>query len=523
MTGLTRLTIYGAHTLLSRGETSSVELTQAVLDRILAVDNDVEAYLTLAPDLALEQAAEADQRRAAGEDHALLGVPLAIKDVICVEGLPTTCGSRILQNYVPPFSATVVEKLRSAGAVILGKTNTDEFAMGSSTENSAYFTTHNPWDLSRVPGGSSGGSAAAVAAGMAFGALGSDTGGSVRQPAALCGVVGIKPTYGRVSRWGLVAFASSLDQIGCFARNVTDLAILLGTMAGYDPRESTSSNVPVPDYVASLTGDVSGLRIGVPREYMTGGMQPEVEAAVRAAIATLADLGAEVVDVSLPHTEYALPVYYLIAPAEASANLARYDGMRYGLSLTTDDLWDSYRQTRGQGFGPEVKRRIMLGTYALSSGYYDAYYLKAGKVRTLIRRDFDQALDRCDVLLAPTTPTTAFEIGKNVHDPLQMYLQDVYTLALSLAGLPGLSLPCGFDAGGLPIGLQIMGGAFDEATVLRVAHAYEKATDWNKRKPLLGQPGHIREPTDHVSISQRLYEGQTIDEIFDRARENWKG
>jgi aspartyl-tRNA(Asn)/glutamyl-tRNA(Gln) amidotransferase subunit A len=479
MTDLASLTISQAQTQMGKGEFSSVELTQAVLDRVLALDNQVKAYLTLA----LEQAAEADRRRAAGKDHPLLGIPLAIKDIICVGGLPNTCGSRILENYVPPFSATVVEKLRAAGAVILGKTNLDEFAMGSSTENSAFFATRNPWDLNRVPGGSSGGSAAAVAADLAFGALGSDTGGSVRQPAALCGIAGIKPTYGRISRWGLVAFASSLDQIGLFARTVADLAALTGTIAGYDRRDSTSVDTPVPDYVAGLTGDVAGLRIGIPREYFVSGIQPEVEAAVRAAIDTLVGLGAEVVDVSLPHTDYALPVYYLIAPAEASANLARYDGLKYGLSLEGQDLWDSYRQTRGQGFGPEVKRRIMLGTYALSAGYYDAYYLKAGKVRTLIRRDFDEALQVCDVLVAPVTPSTAFKIGEKIDDPLQMYLQDVFTMALSLAGLPGLSLPCGFDAGGLPIGLQIMGGAFEEGTILRVAHAYEQATGWHLEKP----------------------------------------
>jgi aspartyl-tRNA(Asn)/glutamyl-tRNA(Gln) amidotransferase subunit A len=487
MKDLAHRTIHDALALLRQGEISAVELTQAILDRIVALDDDVKAYLTLAPEFALEQAAEADRRRAAGEDQPLLGVPLAIKDVICVEGLPTTCGSYILENYVPPFSATVVEHLRAAGAVILGKTNTDEFAMGSSTENSAYFATRNPWDLNRVPGGSSGGSAAAVAAGLAFGALGSDTGGSVRQPAAFCGTVGMKPTYGRVSRWGLVAFASSLDQIGCMARNVPDLALLLGTISGYDSRDSTSLDTPVPDYVAALDGGVQGLRIGVPQEYFVEGMQPEVAAAVRAALVMLADLGAEVVEVSLPHTDYALPVYYLIAPAEASANLARYDGIRYGLSLSSDDLWDSYRQTRGKGFGPEVKRRIMLGTYALSAGYYDAYYLQAGKVRTLIRRDFDQALEQCDVLVAPTTPSTAFKIGEKVDDPLQMYLQDVFTLALSLAGLPGLSLPCGFDADGLPIGLQIMGGALDEVTVLRVAYAYEQATEWHRRSPVVGK------------------------------------
>jgi aspartyl-tRNA(Asn)/glutamyl-tRNA(Gln) amidotransferase subunit A len=485
MTDLVQLALGEAGALLQRREVSSVELTQAVLDRIFDVDNDIKAYLTLAPEVALEQAAEADKRRATGEEGALLGIPLAIKDVISVEGLPTTCGSRILEDYVPPFSATAVERLRYAGAVFLGKTNTDEFAMGSSTENSAFFPTHNPWDLSRVPGGSSGGSAAAVAAGMAFAALGSDTGGSVRQPASYCGIVGMKSSYGRVSRWGLVAFASSLDQIGPFARDVADLSLLLGTIAGYDPRESTSVNAPVPDYAAFLTGDIRGLRIGVPKEYFIDGMQREVEAAVRAAVDTLADLGAEVVDISLPHTDFALPVYYLIAPAEASANLARYDGIRYGLSLKGTDLWDSYRQTREHGFGPEVKRRIMLGTYALSAGYYDAYYLKASQVRTLIRRDFDRALEQCDVLVAPTTPSTAFKIGEKVDDPLQMYLEDIFTLALSLAGLPGLSMPCGFDANGLPIGLQIMGGAFDEATVLRVADAYERATDWHRRRPRL--------------------------------------
>jgi aspartyl-tRNA(Asn)/glutamyl-tRNA(Gln) amidotransferase subunit A len=486
MTNLTDLSIDEARDLLRRRQISSVELTQAMLDQIIALDNEVKAYLTLTPEMALEQAADADRRWAeapADEQPPLLGIPLAIKDVICVEGVPATCGSRILENYLPPFSATAVQNLRRAGGVILGKTNTDEFAMGSSTENSAFFPTHNPWDLSRVPGGSSGGSAAAVAARMAFGALGSDTGGSVRQPAALCGVVGLKPTYGRVSRWGLVAFASSLDQIGCLTRTVADAAVMLVAVAGYDPRDSTSVDVPVPSYAAALTGDVRGLRIGVPREYFIKGMQPEVESAVRAAISTLAGMGAEIVNVSLPHTDHALPVYYLIAPAEASANLARYDGIRYGLSVEGTDLWDSYRETRGQGFGSEVKRRIMLGTYALSAGYYDAYYLKASQVRTLIRRDFDRALANCDVLIAPTTPSSAFRIGEKVDDPLQMYLQDVFTLALSLAGLPGISVPCGFDAGGLPIGLQIMGSAFDEATLLRVAHAYEQATEWHTRRP----------------------------------------
>ena len=491
---LHELTIHEAHRLLLRGEISSVELTQAVLDRVLAVDNEVKAYLCLTPETALEEAQQADAAIAAArrrgrlhELHPLTGIPLAIKDVICVQGVPATCGSRILEDFIPPFQATVIEKLRAAQAVLLGKTNTDEFAMGSSTENSAYVTTRNPWDLTRVPGGSSGGSAAAVAADECLGALGSDTGGSVRQPASLCGVVGLKPTYGRVSRYGLVAFASSLDQIGALAKDVTDAALLLGAIAGYDRRDSTSLNVPVPDYAAALDGDVRGLRIGVPREYFIEGMQPEVELAVRAAVEQLADLGAEVVEVSLPHTEYALPVYYLIAPAEASANLARYDGVKYGYRVADAlDLDDAYRRTRQLGFGAEVKRRIMLGTYALSAGYYDAYYLRAQQVRTLIKRDFDAAFERVDVIACPTSPTTAFRIGEKVDDPLQMYLCDVFTLSMNLAGICGLSVPCGFDAAGLPVGLQIMGPAFGEEMVLRAAYAHEKATEWHERRPPLG-------------------------------------
>ena len=484
------LTIHEAAGMLRRGELSSVALTEAVLDRVVAVDNDVKAYLALTPEAALADAAAADALFTAADDPArlpaLLGIPLAVKDVILVEGVPTTCGSRILEDFMPPYEATVTAKLRAAGAVILGKTNTDEFAMGSSTENSAYFTTHNPWDLSRVPGGSSGGSAAAVAAGECLGALGSDTGGSVRQPAGLCGVVGLKPTYGRVSRYGLVAFASSLDQIGPLARDVTDAALLLNTIAGYDPRDSTSMNVPVPGYRAALTGDVRGLRVGVPREYFIDGMQPQVEQAVRAAIDTLAALGAEVVEISLPNTEHALPVYYLIAPAEASANLARFDGVRYGLRHPdAETMWQGYTMTRGAGFGPEVKRRIMLGTYALSAGYYDAYYLKAQQVRTLLKQDFDQAFQQVDVIACPTSPTTAFKIGEKADDPLSMYLADVFTLSLNLAGNCGLSLPCGFDAAGLPIGLQLIGPAFGEGTILRAAHAYEQATDWHLQRPML--------------------------------------
>ena len=495
---LYELTIHEDQELLRRGEISAVELTQAVIKRIVEVDNQVKAYLTVTPESALKQAREADRRRAAGEDHPLLGIPLAIKDIVCTKGVPTTCGSRILENFIPPYNATVIERLRQGGAVILGKTNLDEFAMGSSTENSGFFPTHNPWDLSRVPGGSSGGSAAAIAAGECLGALGSDTGGSVRQPAALCGVVGLKPTYGRVSRYGLVAFASSLDQIAPFGKDVTDCAIMLQAIAHYDPRDSTSVDVPAPNYAQALVPDIRGMRVGVPKEYFVEGMQPGVEAAVRAAIERIADLGAEVDEVSLPHTEYSLPVYYLIAPAEASANLARYDGVKYGYSHPeVEDVWDAYRQTRQSGFGPEVKRRIMLGTYALSAGYYDAYYLKAQKVRTLIKRDFDEAFRKFDVLVAPTSPTVAFKIGERVDDPLQMYLSDVLTLSLNLAGICGISIPCGFApstssghrearvSASLPVGLQIMGDAFAEEAVLRVAYAYEQATEWHRRKPVL--------------------------------------
>ena len=474
---LYELTIHEAHELLRKGEISSVELTEALIDRIVEVDNQIKAYITLTPELALEQAREADEHIAAWRKdpsnplNPLTGIPLAIKDIICTQGIPTTCASRILEDFVPPYDATVVKHLKALGAVILGKTNMDEFAMGSSTENSAFFPTHNPWDLSRVPGGSSGGSAAAVAADETIYALGTDTGGSIRQPAALCGVVGLKPTYGRVSRYGLVAFASSLDQIGPITKDVTDCALVLNAIARYDPRDSTSVNIPTPDYVSRLSqlNGLEGLKVGVPKEYFIEGMQPEVEEAVRRAIDKLAELGAVVGEVSLPHTKYALPTYYLIATAEASANLARYDGVKYGYSYPeANDIWDAYRQTRQRGFGPEVKRRIMLGTYALSAGYYDAYYLKAQKVRTLIKRDFDRAFERFDVLVAPVSPTVAFKIGEKVDDPLQMYLSDVFTLSLNLAGLCGISIPCGFAHNGseetseLPVGLQIMGPAFGE-------------------------------------------------------------
>ncbi len=485
---LFRLTIHEAAALLRRREVSAVALTQAVLERIYAVDNAVKAYLSLLPEAALERAAAADRVFAAADDPAtlpaLLGIPLAIKDVILVEGAPATCGSKILEDFIPPFEATVTGKLRAAGAVLLGKTNTDEFAMGSSTENSAYVTTRNPWDLGRVPGGSSGGSAAAVAADECLGALGTDTGGSVRQPASLCGVVGLKPTYGRVSRYGLVAFASSLDQIGTLAKDVLDAAILLQAIAGHDPQDSTSVDAPVPDYAAALKGGVKGLRVGVPAEYFIDGMQPEVEQAVRAAIGVLVSLGAELREISLPHTQYALPVYYLIAPAEASANLARYDGVRYGLRHPdAQTMWEGFKLSRGAGFGPEVKRRIMLGTYALSAGYYDAYYLKAQQVRTLLKRDFDLAFQQVDVIAAPVSPTTAFKVGEKANDPLSMYLADVFTLSLNLAGNCGLSVPCGFDGQGLPIGLQLIGPAFGEATILRAAYAYEQATAWRSRRP----------------------------------------
>lgn len=481
----TDLTLTEAQRKLRAGEITAVELTQAHLDRIGALEPALHAFLTVTAERALEAAAQADRRRAAGDDSPLLGIPLAIKDVLATEGVPTTCGSRILEGFLPPYTGTAVQKLFDAGAVMLGKTNTDEFAMGSSTENSGYGVTHNPWDLDRVPGGSSGGSAAAVAARMALGALGTDTGGSVRQPAAFCGTCALKPSYGRVSRYGLIAFASSLDQIGVLGRCAEDLAALLGVIAGHDPRDSTSMDLPVPDYAAALTGDVGGLRIGVPREMFINGIQPAVEQAVRAAIDQFAALGADIREISLPHTSYGLPVYYIVAAAEASANLARFDGVRYGPRQSQGALWPTYKATRGQGFGPEVKRRIMLGTYALSAGYYDAYYLKAQKVRTLIKQDFDRAFAELDLIIAPTTPTTAFRIGEKADDPLQMYLSDVFTLPASLAGIAGASVPCGVDEGGLPVGMQLLGAAFDEPTVLRAAHAYQQVTDWHRRAPAL--------------------------------------
>lgn len=478
-------TVGALRQLLDARELSSVELTEAYLERIAAVDDRVRSFVTVTRNTALEQATDADRRIASGEAGPLLGVPMALKDLLSTAGIVTTCGSRILQGYHPPYDATVYARLRDVGAVLLGKLNMDEFAMGSSTENSALGITANPWDLATVPGGSSGGSAAAVAAGEAAFTLGSDTGGSVRQPASLCGVVGLKPTYGRVSRFGLIAFASSLDQIGPLTRTVEDAALVLSVIAGQDPLDSTSAPVDVPGYLALLGEDLRGLRVGVPAEYFVEGTEPGVEAAVREGIAQLERLGAELVDVSLPSTGYALSTYYIIAPAEVSSNLSRYDGVKYGYRSTDgEDLIETYLSTRDQGFGAEVKRRIMVGTYALSSGYYDAYYLKAQKVRTLIKAEFDAAFERCDVIASPTSPSVAFKIGSRTADPLAMYLSDVFTIPASMAGIPAVSVPCGFSDG-LPVGMQLIGRAFDEATILRAAHAYERSTEWHTRRPEL--------------------------------------
>ena len=476
-----------AHELAARYRSGAATPTQAAtehLTRIERLDPQVRAFLTVTAEEALRQAALADARFKAGAPLGPLdGVPVALKDVFCTRGIRTTCGSKILEGFVPAYDATVVARLRAAGAVLLGKLNMDEFAMGSSTENSGFFTTRNPWDLARVPGGSSGGASAAVAAELATLTLGTDTGGSIRQPAAFCGVLGMKPTYGRVSRYGLIAFASSLDQVGPFARDVEDAALILQIVAGADPLDSTAVNVPVPDYRAGLDRGVEGMTIGVPAEYFIEGMDPEVERAVREAIAALEKLGARIEPVSLPHSEYGLAAYYVIAPAEASSNLARYDGVKYGLRAGgARDVIEMYSKTRAAGFGAEVKRRVMLGTYALSAGYYDAYYGQAQKVRTLVRRDFEQAFARVDVIVAPTTPGVAFKMGEK-EDPLQMYLNDIFTIPVNLAGLPGLSIPAGFTQIGLPIGLQLIGRAFDEATLLRVAHAYQQVTTWHTRRP----------------------------------------
>jgi aspartyl-tRNA(Asn)/glutamyl-tRNA(Gln) amidotransferase subunit A len=483
---LSALTIHELSALLEKRQVSARDVTEAFYRRIDALDVRVHAYLTLTRDLAFAQAEQADRRRQAGEQTPLLGIPLAIKDVICTKGVRTTCGSKILDNFVPPYDATVMERLNAAGAILLGKANMDEFAMGSSTEHSAYGITHNPWDLSAIPGGSSGGSAAAVAADECAAALGTDTGGSIRQPAACCGIVGLKPTYGRVSRYGLVAFASSLDQIGPMTKDVRDAALLLNVIGGKDPRDSTSADIALPDFTQALTGDVKGLRIGIPQEYFIEGIDPEVERGVRDAIRVLEGLGAATADISLPHTEYGVAAYYILAPSEASSNLARYDGIKYGFRTAEwSNLRDMYMRTRDEGFGAEVKRRIMLGTYALSAGYYDAYYRKAQQVRTLILRDFEAAFRQVDVIVAPTAPTPAFQIGEKTDDPLQMYLSDVFTVPVNLAGIPGVSLPCGFSSAGLPIGLQIIGKPFAEETVLQAAYAFEQRTDYHRRKPSL--------------------------------------
>jgi aspartyl-tRNA(Asn)/glutamyl-tRNA(Gln) amidotransferase subunit A len=482
---LHQLTIHEAHRLLSQRKISSTELTKSVLKRIAHVEGSIHACVTVVEDVALQEAERVDDYiKTAHEISPLAGIPTLIKDVMCTKGIRTTCSSKMLENFVPPYDATVIEKLKTQRAVIVGKTNMDEFAMGSSTEHSAFFPTRNPWDLSRVPGGSSGGSAAAVAADEAIYALGSDTGGSVRQPAALCSVVGLKPTYGRVSRFGLVAFASSLDQIGPLTKDVTDCALVMNVISGYDRRDSTSVPYPVPDYTRQLTGDIRGLRIGVPKEYFVEGMQNKVREALQVAIGKLEELGAAIDwEVSLPHTKYSLAVYYILAPSEASANLARYDGVKYGFSeRDASNVIETTERTRQSGFGTEVKRRIMLGTYALSAGYYDAYYVKAQKVRTLIKREFDKAFEKYDALVAPTSPIVPFRLGEKLEDPMQMYLSDICTLPVNIAGIPAISVPAGF-ADNLPIGMQIIGKPFSEEMLLRIAFAYEQATDWHKRKP----------------------------------------
>ncbi len=482
---LHELTIHEMHDRLVRKELTSREATEALYRHIKRVDGKIGAYLLLTEEEAYRQAEEADGRIAqGGEVGDLAGIPMGMKDILCTRGIRTTCGSKILGNYVPFYDATVIGKLKERGFVLLGKLNMDEFAMGSSTENSGFQVTRNPWDLQRIPGGSSGGSSAAVAADETIAALGTDTGGSIRQPAHCCGVVGMKPTYGRVSRYGLVAFASSLDQIGPLTKDVEDCAIMMNAISGYDPCDSTSVNVAIPDYKSFLVKGVKGLRIGIPDEYFVEGMDPDVEKAVREAVKLFETWGARVQKISLPHTEYAVAIYYIIATAEASSNLARYDGVKYGYrSRDYRDLLEMYSRTRAEGFGQEVKRRIILGTYVLSAGYYDAYYRKASQVRTLMRRDFEEAFQKVDVILTPTAPTPAFKIGEKVEDPLQMYLSDIHTIPVNLAGIPAMVVPCGFSRDGLPIGLQIMGKHFDEGSLLRVAYTFEKNTDFHLKKP----------------------------------------
>jgi aspartyl-tRNA(Asn)/glutamyl-tRNA(Gln) amidotransferase subunit A len=482
---LHRLTIHQLHELIARKEVTSKEATDALYRQIKKVDGKIRAYLLLTEEEAYRQAEEIDRRISNGEEIGdLAGIPMGLKDILCTKGIRTTCGSKILENYVPFYDGTVVAKLKARGIVLLGKLNMDEFAMGSSTENSGFLITRNPWSLERIPGGSSGGSSAAVAADETIATLGTDTGGSIRQPAHCCGVVGLKPTYGRVSRYGLVAFASSLDQIGPITKDVEDCAIMMNAISGYDPYDSTSVNIEVPDYKRFLVKDVKGIRIGIPEEYFAEGMDPDVEKSIREAIKLFESWGATVRSVSLPHTEYAVAVYYIIATAEASSNLARYDGVKYGFrSKGYQDLMEMYAQTRARGFGQEVKRRIILGTYVLSAGYYDAYYRKASQVRTLMRNDFEEAFQKVDVILTPTAPTPAFKIGEKVEDPLQMYLSDIHTIPVNLAGIPAMVVPCGFSHEGLPIGLQIMGRHFDEGRLIRVAYTFEQNTDFHLKKP----------------------------------------
>ncbi len=480
------LTIEEASKELSQKKLSSLELTQAVIQRIKETQPKLNSFVLVTEEEALKSARAVDEKRAQGQALSVLaGIPIGLKDIFLTKGIRTTCCSKILSNFIPPYDSTVVRKLKENDFVLVGKLNQDEFAMGSSNENSFYGPVKNPWDLERTPGGSSGGSAVAIAADQCLGSFGTDTGGSIRQPASLSGVVGIKPTYGRVSRYGIIAFASSLDQVGPFGKTVTDAALLLKAVAGHDPCDSTSANLAVPDYTKFLKKDVKGLKVGVPKEYFVEGIEQSVEKATREAIEHMKKLGAKIVDISLPHTEYAVPTYYLVATAEASSNLARYDGVKYGYRAKAQTLQDMYRKTRGEGFGREVKRRIMLGTFVLSSGYYDAYYKKASQVRTLIRKDFESAFQKCDLIVTPTSPTTAFKLGEKVDDPLQMYLSDIFTISTNLAALPGLVLPCGFDQKGLPIGLQILGPHFKEEAIFHLAYAYEQSTQWHTRKPPL--------------------------------------
>lgn len=480
------LTLEEASQKLSEKKLSSLELTESVLQRIKETQSKLNSFVLVTEEEALRTARLVDEKRAKGQNLSpLAGIPIGLKDIFLTKGIRTTCCSRILSNFIPPYDSTVVRKLKENDFVLVGKLNQDEFAMGSSNENSFYGAVKNPWDLERTPGGSSGGSAAAVASDQCVGTFGTDTGGSIRQPASLSGVVGMKPTYGRVSRYGIIAFASSLDQVGPFGKRVADAALLLKAVAGHDPQDSTSANLAVPDYTKFLKKDVKGLCVGVPKEYFVEGMQKDVEKVTREAIHHIKKMGAKVIDISLPHTEYAVPTYYLVATAEASSNLARYDGVKYGYRAKAQTLQEMYRKTRGEGFGREVKRRIILGTFVLSSGYYDAYYKKASQVRTLIRKDFEEAFKKCDLIVTPPSPTTAFKLGEKLNDPLQMYLSDIFTISTNLAALPGLVLPCGFDSKGLPIGLQILGPHFKEETIFHLAYAYEQSTDWHKRKPSL--------------------------------------